>query len=66
MEAQLNRRMIESSAQITVLADSSKFGHRSLSLISDFRAVHRVITDSGAPAEDVERLRSRGIEVVLA
>ena len=66
MEAQLNRRMIESAAQVTVLADSSKFGHRSLSLISDFRSVHRVITDSGAPLEDVDKLRSRGIEVVLA
>ncbi len=63
MEAQLNRRMIESAAQVTVLADSSKFGHRSLSLISDFRSIHRVITDTGAPLEDVEKLRSRGIEV---
>lgn len=65
MEAQLNHRMIESVAQVTVLADSSKFGHRSLSLISDFRPIHRVITDSAAPAEDVEKLRSRGIEVIL-
>lgn len=66
MEAQLNRQMIESAAQVTVLADSSKFGHRSLSLICDFRSVHRVITDVGAPSEDVERLRSRGVDVILA
>ncbi len=66
MEAQLNRRMMESAAQVTVLADSSKFGHRSLSLISDFRSIHRVITDTNAPAADVEKLRARGIEVVLA
>jgi DeoR family transcriptional regulator, aga operon transcriptional repressor len=65
MEAQLNRRMMESAAQVTVLADSSKFGHRSLSLISDFRAVHRVITDTGAPNDDVEKLRARGVEVVI-
>src|SRR5581483_469403 len=65
MEAQLNRRMMESSAEVTVLADSSKFGHRSLSLISDFHAVHRVITDDAAPPEDVAALRSKGIEVVL-
>lgn len=66
MEAQLNRRMMESAAQVTVLADSSKFGHRSLSLISDFKCVHRVITDTNAPPEDVEKLQARGIEVVLA
>lgn len=65
MEAQLNRRMMESAAQVTVLADSSKFGHRSLSLISDLRAIHRVITDTNAPVADVEKLRARGIEVVL-
>lgn len=66
MEAHLNQRMIQSAAQVTVLADSSKFGHRSLSLISDFRTVHRVITDIGAPPAQVEKLRSRGVEVVLA
>ena len=66
IEAQLNRRMMESAAQVTVLADSSKFGHRSLSLISDFRSVQRVITDTNAPAADVEKLRGRGIEVILA
>lgn len=65
MEAQLNRRMIERASQVTVLADSSKFGHRSLSLISEFRSIHRVITDSGAPPPDVEKLRARGVEVVL-
>ena len=65
MEAQVNRRMIESAAQVTVLADSSKFGHRSLCLISDFRAIHRVITDANAPVSDVNKLRARGVEVIL-
>jgi DeoR family transcriptional regulator of aga operon len=66
MEAQLNRRMMEAATQVTVLADSSKFGHRSLSLISDFRSIHRVITDLNAPLKDVEALRARGLEVIVA
>ncbi len=66
MEAQLNRRMVESAAQVTVLADSSKFGHRSLSVITRMDQVHRIITDGEAPNGDVEKLRSRGLEVVLA
>ncbi len=66
MEAQLNRRMIESAAQVTVLADSSKFGHRSLSLISRMGAVHRVITDANAPPDQVAELRRKDVEVVLA
>jgi DeoR/GlpR family transcriptional regulator of sugar metabolism len=58
--------MMESAAQVTVLADSSKFGHRSLSLISDFRPIQRIITDTKAPPAEVEKLRSRGLEVILA
>lgn len=66
MEAQLNRRMVMASAEVTVLADSSKFGHRSLSVISDFKGIRRVITDSGASQIDIEKLRGRGIEVIVA
>ena len=65
MEAQLNRRMIQSAAQVTVLADSSKFGRRSLAPITDFKSIHRVITDLNAPPSDVEKLRDRGVEVIL-
>ena len=66
MEAKLNQRMIEAAAQVTVIADSSKFGHRSLSLIANFNRICRVITDSSAPAADVEKLRSQKVEVCLA
>jgi DeoR family transcriptional regulator of aga operon len=66
MEAQLNQRMMAAAAQVTVLADSSKFGHRSLSIISDFRHIQRVITDRDAPETDVQKLRSKGVEVILA
>lgn len=66
MEAQLNQRMIAAAAQVTVLADSSKFGHRSLSLIANFDRVQRVITDANAPEKQVEKLQARGVEVVLA
>ena len=63
MEAHLNRQMINAAAQVTVLADSSKFGHRSLSVVTDFRLVHRVITDSAAPKDAIEKLRLMQIEV---
>ena len=65
MEAQLNCRMIESAAQVTVLADSSKLGHRSLSLIHDFRGIHRLITDTRAPSRDVDKLKAQGIDVIM-
>ncbi|HLH03056.1 MAG TPA: DeoR/GlpR family DNA-binding transcription regulator [Bryobacteraceae bacterium] len=66
MEAQLNRRMMSASAQVTVLADSSKFGRRSANRITGWDGIRRVITDTGAPEEDIAKLRTRGIEVVCA
>jgi|ERR1700733_6587108 len=66
MEAQLNLLMIQAARQVTVLADSSKFGRRSLAVIAEIAMVQRVITDTGAPADAVEALRARGVEVILA
>jgi DeoR/GlpR family transcriptional regulator of sugar metabolism len=65
LEAHLNRSMLEAASEVTVLADSSKFGHRSLSVISDFRRIRRVITDQNAPSEQVQKLRVSGVDVCL-
>ncbi len=64
LEAQLNSRMIRAARQVTLLADSSKFGRRSLSSICPTSQIHRVITDSGVQAETVAELENRGIEVL--
>jgi DeoR family transcriptional regulator, aga operon transcriptional repressor len=66
LEAQLNTTMMRAAREVTVIADSTKFGHRSLALISNWSRVHRIITDSEAPPEAVASLRDRGIEVILA
>ena len=66
LEAQLNFRMAKSARQVTVIADSSKFGHRSLSASLHLSQVQRVITDDQAPPDMVRALRARNIEVVLA
>ena len=65
MEAQLNQVMIRSARQVTVLADSSKFGALSLAVISDFSDVDRLITDCGAPADTLGKLRKFGLDVLL-
>ncbi len=65
LEAQLNMRMVKAAREITVIADSSKFGHRSLSVSAQWNHVHRVITDDAAPADTVAALRAKGIDVVL-
>lgn len=65
LEAQLNVLMMRSAREVTVVADSSKFGRRSLSTIGQLQMVKRVITDDQAPPDYVEALRERGIEVML-
>jgi DeoR family transcriptional regulator of aga operon len=65
LEAQLNAVMIQVSRETVVVADSTKFQRRSLSVIARIEVVHKVITDSGANPEMVAGLRARNVEVLL-
>lgn len=65
LEAQLNAQLIRVAREVNVVADSSKFRRRSLSLIARLDSVHRVITDAGVDAECAGALRSKGIELVV-
>ena len=64
LEAQLNTKMMAASRETTIVADSSKLGRRSLSRIGSLDMVNRLITDTRAPAEFVEALKGKGIEVL--
>jgi len=66
LEAQLNSLMMRISREINVVADFSKLGRRSVSRIGPLSGVHRLITDSRAPAEFCEALRKSKIEVITA
>jgi DeoR family transcriptional regulator of aga operon len=65
LEAQLNAQMIQVSREVVVVADASKFQRRSLSVIAKLDAVHKVITDSGVPADVVAAVRAHGVEVLV-
>jgi DeoR family transcriptional regulator, aga operon transcriptional repressor len=64
-EAELNAKMIGISQQVVVVADSSKFARRNISLIARVEQLHLLITDQGAPADAIAQLRERGVEVRL-
>jgi DeoR family transcriptional regulator of aga operon len=66
LEAQLNSLMIEVSREVTAVADSSKLGKRSLSVIAKTEALNRLITDSGADEKHLRALRAQGVEVIAA
>jgi DeoR family transcriptional regulator, aga operon transcriptional repressor len=64
-EAELNAKMIAISRQVVVVADSSKFARRNISLIARIEQLHMLITDGAAPPDAVEQLRQRGVQVWL-
>ena len=66
LEAQLNSLMVRVSKEINVVADFSKLGRRSVSRISPLAGVHRLITDTRAPADFCEALRKSKIDVITA
>lgn len=65
LEAQLNGRMMHAAKETTIVADSSKLGRRSLSLIGSLERVRRLITDTRAPADFVRQIQEMGVEVML-
>ncbi|MDE6871038.1 MAG: DeoR/GlpR family DNA-binding transcription regulator [Bacteroidales bacterium] len=65
LEAQLNKVMMNTSQQVVVLADSTKFGRRGFSKICDLESVDRIITDSGIPPLYLDGLNKQGIEVTV-
>ena len=64
-EAQLNALMIRVSREVTVVADSSKFGRRSMSVIGGLGDIDRLITDHRTEPAFVAALRAHDIEVRL-
>jgi len=53
------------SREVIVVADSTKFARRSLSVIAPLDQVHKVITDDRVSPEMVAALESHNIEVVI-
>ncbi len=64
-EAELKRSLVSVSREVTIVADSSKWGRVALISLMPWSVVHRVVSDRGAPPDMVAALRARGIEVLL-
>jgi len=65
-EARVNQMMIASAAEVVLVADSSKFGRRSLGFIAPVNRVHTVITDDLLKPSDAKQLKEMDIHLVLA
>ena len=65
-EAQTDAALIQKSSRVVVVADHSKFGLVAMASIAPIEAAHVLITNAAAPRSMLERIRRRGVEVVVA
>lgn len=65
LEAEVNRATIAASAEVIVVADSTKIGQIGLTTIARCTDIQKLITDYDAPSDFVATLRGQGVEVLL-
>jgi DeoR family fructose operon transcriptional repressor len=64
-QAQIKQLVIEISAKVIMLADSSKFGRVSYSVVAPVDVLDRIITDSSIKPADRTALEARGIDLTV-
>lgn len=64
-EANLNRIMCGVAREVIAVTDSSKFGQLGSHIICRHTDIDTLVTDTGAPAQIIEILRSSGVDVHL-
>lgn len=64
-EAKLNRLMIHSASETILIADSSKFGKKTMAFIGRINEVHQIITDKDLDQMFIDGLHSLNIKLHL-
>lgn len=64
--ASVKRTLMKAANSCRLLVDSSKFRPRVFMTVCDISAISEVITDEGAPQDELERIRSAGVNVTIA
>jgi DeoR/GlpR family transcriptional regulator of sugar metabolism len=64
--AETEQAMLRAAGRVIVVADSSKFGRKSLTFVSGLDSIDLLVTDSGLAPEWRERLAASGVEVLVA
>jgi DeoR/GlpR family transcriptional regulator of sugar metabolism len=62
----IQRAMLKAAQKVILCLDHTKFGRQSVSPLCGLDMVDAIVTDSQAPADLVNALRERGVEVVVA
>jgi DeoR/GlpR family transcriptional regulator of sugar metabolism len=62
----IQRAMIKSAQKVIFCFDHTKLGRQSVLPLCELECVDAIVTDNQAPAELIDKLRERGLEVVVA
>jgi DeoR/GlpR family transcriptional regulator of sugar metabolism len=62
----IQRAMLRAAKTVFFCMDHTKLGRESVLPLCDLQQVDTLVTDSGAPKDLLESLRSRGLEVIVA
>lgn len=66
LNARINRAIVHAAEEVVVVVDASKFRSQAHHRIAPLTDIDVVVTDDGVSADDVDRMRSLGIEVIIA
>ncbi len=64
-EARTLREMMQAAGEKILLADSSKFGRRSLGVVNKITVLDKIITDDGLGKKEIRKLEQAGIKVIV-
>ena len=64
-EADVKRRMLDRCQEVIVVADSSKFGQVTLAPFGELACVQRLVTDTDAPREMLQRIGELGVDIMV-
>jgi DeoR family transcriptional regulator of aga operon len=65
-EAEVKRRMVQSSTRRVLIADGSKFGQVHLGVIGAVAEFQQLVTGGDLPEDSAEALRASGLEILVA
>lgn len=64
-EASVKKAIIASAREVIGVADHSKFGRRAFAHVAPVESLSRLITDKEAPGEIIEKIKGKGVQVIL-
>ncbi|MEE2641546.1 MAG: DeoR/GlpR family DNA-binding transcription regulator [Planctomycetota bacterium] len=59
------KAMMQAADEVVIIADSTKFGKKSLARLCELSSVHRLVVDSGVDDEWKKRITGAGVELIV-